>query len=121
MKRYTVLIAIFATAFFAVGIGWGMWTRKKQADELAKSTPLRVLCHENWISEEFLDRFSRDHNVRIQLFTFKRPSEFLRQMANADGNVDVICTSSLLVKSLVHNHWLKKINGEAIPNLRLLQ
>lgn len=120
MKRYLVLAGISGVAFFTIGIGWGIWSHNRQAEYLARSQPLRILCGEKWLSNEALENFSRRHNVRIQQWTYARPSEFLRQMANADGNVDVICTSSLLVKSLVHSHWLKKLDYQSLPNAKLL-
>src|SRR5665213_1432365 len=120
MKRYLVLVLISGAAFFGVGLGWGIWSKNKQAQDLAHSVPLRVLCAEKWLSNETLEKFSHKHNIRIQQWTYARPSEFLRQMANADGNVDVICASSLLVKSLVRSHWLKKSDFQALPNAKLL-
>jgi spermidine/putrescine-binding protein len=120
MRRYLVLVLILGAAFFGVGIGWGVWMKDKQAQQLAHSVPLRVLCAEKWLSNESLEKFSHRHNVRIQQWTYASPAEFLRQMANADGNVDVICASSFLVKSLVKSGWLKKMNFQDLPNAKLL-
>ena len=94
--------------------------KNKQAEALAHSVPLRVLCAEKWLNSETLEKFSHRHNVRIQQWTYATPGEFLRQMANADGNVDVICASSFLVKSLVKSGWLKKMNYQELPNAKLL-
>src|SRR5438105_3093878 len=106
-KRSVLLAAaLSAVFFFCVGLGWGFWSRKKQSDQFAQGTPLRMLCGENWISDSVLKRFSVQHNIRIQQWTYSHPSEFLRQMANADGNIDVICVSSMLIRSLVHSHWI---------------
>lgn len=120
MKRYLLLIAAMGLLCFGIGMAWGVWTHKKKVQDMARSQPLRVLCAEKWISNETLEKFSREHNVRVQLWTYSRPSEFLRQMANADGAVDVICTSSLLLKSLVRSHWLKKMDFQNLPNAHLL-
>lgn len=87
---------------------------------MSEATPLRVLCAENWISEEVLKKFSREHNVPVQLFTYARPSELLRQMANSDGKVDVICTSSLLLKGLIQSNWVRKISYEDISNRQMI-
>lgn len=97
-----------------------MWSERNQRKELLGKTPLRVLCAENWLSEEVLNEFSREHKIPIDLYTYSRPSEFLRQMANSDGRVDVICASSFLLKSLVQSHWLQKITFEDLPNLQLV-
>lgn len=118
MKRYFLISLTFAFLFFMGGLGWGVWLHKKRAAQLAQSTPLRILCGENWLSQEGLEKFSRDHDVRIEQFTYTHPSDFLRQMANADGKVDVVCTSSLLVKSLVHSHWLKKMDFLTLSNIK---
>lgn len=85
---------------------------------MAQAAPLRVLCAENWLSESTLHAFSREHNVPVQLWTYARPSEFLRQMANTDGKVDVICTSSLLIKSLIQSHWILKTDYSTVRNLQ---
>src|SRR5688500_16334932 len=97
-----------------------MWSAKSQRRALSEAAPLRVLCAENWISEAVLNQFSRDHNIPVQLYTYARPSEFLRQMANSDGKIDVICTSSLLLKSLIQSHWVMKSDLGDVPNLQLV-
>ncbi len=95
-----------------------MWSAKNQRQALAAANPLRVLCGEQWISEAVLQAFSREHNVPVQLYTYSRPSEFLRQLANSDGKVDVICTSSLLLKSLIQSHWVQKTDFSELTNLQ---
>jgi spermidine/putrescine transport system substrate-binding protein len=120
VKRFSILILSFAFAFFCVGLAWGIWSRQQKSQQLANATPLRVLCPEKWLSPKALENFSQRHNVRIQQWTFNTPSEFLRQMANADGKVDLLCTSSLLVRSLIHNHWLKKTDYSALANFRMI-
>lgn len=120
MKRYLTIASALGAVFFCAGIGFGFWNKKKQADVLAHSQPLRVLCAEDWLSNDTLERFSLKHNVRIQQFTYARPSEFLRQLANADGNVDVICANSMLVKSLIQSHWIQKSNFSNLRNSSLV-
>ena len=102
--------------FFVLGFAWGTWSVKHKRHMLSSATPLRVLCAENWISESVLEQFSREHNVPVQLYTYARPNELLRQMANADGRIDVVCTSSLLLKSLVQSHWIMKTSFDDLPN-----
>lgn len=41
-------------------------------------------------------------------------------MANADGKIDVICTSSLLLKSLIQSQWLRKTNFLEMENARFI-
>jgi len=120
VRSYLTLALPFVIGFFVVGLGWGMYSAKSQRRAMASAAPLRVLCAENWISEAVLQQFTRDHNVPIELYTYARPSEFLRQMANADGKVDVICTSSLLLKSLIQSHWLLKTDYSDLSNLQLV-
>ena len=120
MRRYFKIVAGFSAVFFAIGMGWGAWLHKRKVHDLAQSRPLRVLCAENWLSDATLEKFSQEHSVRIQQWTYSRPSEFLRQMANADGNVDVICTSSLLLQSLVNSHWVKKADFKSLSNSHLI-
>lgn len=120
MRNTLRLSAPFILGFFLAGLGWGVWQHKQQARKLAQATPLRVLCAENWLSESTLHAFSRTHNVPVQLWTYARPSEFLRQMANTDGNVDVVCTSSLLIKSLIQSHWVMKTDYSNVRNLQVV-
>ncbi|HMN68213.1 MAG TPA: hypothetical protein PKC28_06705, partial [Bdellovibrionales bacterium] len=110
----------FALAFFIAGLGWGAYSRQLQKAVLASRTPLRVLCADNWLSETRLKEFSKRHNVQIQLYTYTRPTEFLSQMANANGRIDVICTSSLILKSLVQNRWLAKQEFSDLANLQFV-
>lgn len=105
---------------FTLGVGWAIWQKKNQSQLMARNAPLRVLCAENWISTTALDKFSKSNNVRVQLYTYASPSEFLRQMANAEGKIDVICSSSLLLRSLVRARWLKKMNFQGLANAKLL-
>ena len=95
-----------------------LWHGYTPQHDLSQVVPLRVLCAENWLSEDRLKRFSERVRVPIQFFTYARPSEFLRQMANADGKVDVVCTSSWLLRSLVRSHWLKAMNYQDLSNAR---
>ncbi|NJL25567.1 MAG: hypothetical protein HC902_10605 [Calothrix sp. SM1_5_4] len=118
-SRLKVFIPL-ALVCFSIGVGWGVVNNRQQYKEMAQSTPLRVLCAENWLSDSVLDRFSRQHKVPIQLYTYARPSEFLRQMANSDGKIDVVCTSSLLLKSLVQNRWVRKADYLSLGNVKLL-
>ncbi len=67
-----------------------------------------------------LKEFSAARNVSVMQWTYSNPSEFLRQMANADGKIDVICTSSLLLKSLINSHWLKKTDFTALENTKYI-
>jgi spermidine/putrescine transport system permease protein len=114
LKRY----ALYAVAFFVIGIGFGVWSQKHNRQLLTEATPLRVLCQDNWISEAVLKKFSREHHVPIQFYTYSRPSELLRQMANSDGKIDVVCTSSMLLKSLVASHWIQKTNFDDVENIQ---
>ncbi len=118
MNKFTRFIAYSAAAFFTVGIGWGLWSQRARQIQMNQATPLRVLCAENWISEKALQAFSIEHNIPVQLWTYARPSEFLRQMANSDSKVDVLCTSSMLIKSLIQSHWIKKSELGDLPNLQ---
>lgn len=116
LKRYTP----FAVAFFVIGLGFGVWSQKHNRQLLAEATPLRVLCEENWISEAVLQKFSRENHVPVQFYTYSRPSELLQQMANSDGKIDVVCTSSMLLKSLVASHWIQKTDFESVENIHLV-
>lgn len=87
---------------------------------MAGAEPLRVLCADNWISDSVVKDFSRKHNIPVEVFTYTRPSEFLRQMANADGKIDVVCTSSLLLKSLIQSHWILKTDYASLPNMQTI-
>jgi spermidine/putrescine transport system substrate-binding protein len=99
-------------------MGWGLWRERWGTDTRPQAAPLRVLCAENWLSEPRLRQFSESTGIPIQLFTYARPGEFLRQMANADGKVDVVCTSSLLLRALVRSHWLRRSDFLSLGNSR---
>lgn len=120
MKRISLRWMALSLCCFALGVTWAVWRGKSRADQLARHLPLRVLCAEHWITAEALEKFSKAANVRIELFTYDNPSEFLRQMANTEGKIDVVCSSSLLLRSLVRTHWLKKMNFNNLPNAKLL-
>lgn len=99
-------------------MGFGVWSEHRTKVRIANTTPLRVLCEEKWLDEKSLEKIARKLATPIQLITYSSPSEFLRQMANSDGKIDVICTSSFLVRSLIHSRWLKKIDNPNLPNLK---
>lgn len=118
MKRYLRTVSIVTLGSFLVGMGFGVWREQQAKSRLARTIPLRVLCEESWLDEKSLEKIARKLSTPIQLITYARPSEFLRQMANTDGNIDVICTSSFLVRSLTHSRWLKKIDNLGLSNLK---
>lgn len=105
---------------FAAGLAWGFWSHKRQQRSISQNPPLRVLCAENWLPDAVLKEFSAKHKVSIQQFTYADPSEFLRQMANADGKIDLVCTSSLLLKSLVASQWIKKFDYGSLENSKYI-
>ncbi len=113
-------IIVASLVCFTTGIAWGFWSHTKQQRAISKNPPLRVLCAENWLPDAVLREFSAQHQIPIQQFTYANPSEFLRQMANADGKIDVICTSSLLLKSLVTSQWLKKHDYASLENSKFI-
>lgn len=104
--------------FFLAGVGWGVWSHRADLKRMARATPLRVLCGENWLSPSVLEEFSRKNHVPVQLWTYARPSELLRQMANTSGRIDVVCTSSMLLRSLVRNQWLMKQDYRDLRHLQ---
>ncbi|MBX3022292.1 MAG: hypothetical protein KF799_11520 [Bdellovibrionales bacterium] len=114
-----IIIAAIMACFFG-GVGFSLWRAKQHRLQMANALPLRILCADKWLSPEVIDRFAREHRVPVQLFTYGRPSEFLRQMANADGKVDVICSSSFLTRSLVRSRWLKKEDYAGVDNAKTL-
>ena len=116
MNPYLRTILIVTAISFTFGIGYGFWRAERSQTHLAEATAIRMLCPESWYSLESLEKISKKLSTPIQLFTYANPSEFVRQMANADSKVDVICTSSLLAKSLIQSHWLKKIDTSSLNN-----
>lgn len=120
MRKYVKQSLALTLAFFFFGFGYGLWDSKKEIKEMANATPLRVLCGEGWISDSLIQRFAIEHKTPIQHFTYARPGEMLRQLANADGKIDVICTSSLLLRGLVHSKWIRKIDSSKLSNKRHL-
>jgi spermidine/putrescine transport system substrate-binding protein len=111
---------ISVAVFFCLGLAYGAWSTSKARQKMAKTPPLRVLCADNWLDDKALQRFAKSHSTPIQLWTYSNPNEFLRQMANADGRIDVLCTSSTLVRSLVQSHWLRKGDYLELENARLI-
>ncbi len=120
MRRIYRHILWASLACFGLGAYWGFWSHNQRQLALAQTPPLRVLCAENWIPDSVLKEFSAARNVSVVQFTYANPSEFLRQMANADGKIDVICTSSLLLKSLINSHWIKKLDYTALENTKYI-
>jgi len=120
VRRILKYILWTSLACFALGIGWGFWWQNQKKISLAQNPPLRVLCAENWIPDSVLKEFSAKHNISVVQWTYSNPSEFLRQMANADGKVDVICTSSLLIKSLINSRWIKKLDFAGLDNAKFI-
>lgn len=105
---------------FIAGTSYGFWRAKRAQKNLAETASIRMLCPESWYSTDALERVSKKLSTPIQLFTYANPSEFVRQMANTDSNIDVICTSSFLLRSLIQSHWLKKIDVTQLKNIKQL-
>jgi spermidine/putrescine-binding protein len=120
MKSFIRIAGGLGLLAFACGVTWGVWQSRHKKEMFASATPLRVLCGGEWVSDEMIRRFSGQYGVPVQLYTYERPSDFLRQLANSDGKIDVICTSSLLLRGLVANKWVGKVDLAKIPNHRHL-
>lgn len=120
MKRIIKHILWASLGCFCLGLAFGFWSHTHKQKLFAQTPPLRVLCAENWIPDTVLRDFSKEHNISVVQFTYSNPSEFLRQMANADGKIDVICTSSLLLKSLINSRWVKKLDFATLENAKYI-
>lgn len=120
VKRIVRHIIWASVICFGLGLIFGFWFHGRKKMELAQRAPLRVLCAEGWIPDSVLKEFSAKHGISVMQWTYSNPSEFLRQMANADGKIDVVCTSSLLLRSLVGSHWLKKMNYAGLKNSQFI-
>ncbi len=109
LKKWILGAAIAAP--FLVGTGWGFWSRRQETKlGLPAQSQLTVLCPSNWFSNALLDKFAIDHSLKVRLWTYDNANEFLRQMASANGHVDVICTSSLIIRDLVKNNWIAEVD-----------
>lgn len=120
MNRNLRLSIILIASSFAIGVSYGVWQTHQKKKLLARTAPLRVLCNEKWLDNASLEKISEKLGFPIQLFTYSRPIELVRQMANTDGKIDVICVSSFLSNSLIQSHWLKQIDLNKIPNAKLI-
>lgn len=120
MNKYIKQSLAVIVAFFFCGFGYGLWNTKKQNTDMARATPLRILCGDGWISDSLIRQFALENKTPVQLFTYARPNELLRQLANSDGRIDVICTSSLLLRGLIQSKWIRKMDYQSLPNRQLL-
>ena len=120
VKRIYRNVLWASLACFGIGAYWGFWSHNQRQAALAQTPPLRVLCAENWIPDSVLKTFSAKRNISVVQWTYANPNEFLRQMANSDGKIDVICTSSLLLKSLISSHWIKKMDYTTLENSKYI-
>lgn len=77
---------------------------------------LKILCDEAWIPQDLLEEYAERTGLSFQFFTYARPSEFVRQIANAGANFDVICFHSSVAQSLIKGGVLKKINPRDLSN-----
>ncbi|MGE4130076.1 MAG: hypothetical protein AB7F86_00475 [Bdellovibrionales bacterium] len=118
MNKRLLIWGGITLGFFALGLSWGFWSREKEITSLSNGRPLRILCEEGWLNEDLLNRFAQKYKVRVLHWTYSNPNEFLRQMANSNGKIDVICTNSVLLQSLVSSKWIRKWDYASLPNSR---
>ncbi len=118
MKRFIRVVLAFAAVSFISGFAFGIWRERVAQFEISDKSPLRMLCSEKWIDPEDLSVISQRIGTPIQLYTYARPSELLRQMATSDGNVDVVCASSFVVRGLTQSRWLKKIDPKTLSHFK---
>ena len=120
MRDLKKLLPFVAIIFFALGVGSRLWWGEHVRQRMAYATPLRLLCAEGWLSSERLEAFSAKHHVPIQHFTYANPTEMLRQLANSDGKIDVVCSPSSLIRSLARNQWIRKYPYREMSQARAL-
>ena len=108
-RRFQAPFIVVALLLGATLILW--WPRLRPPPP----TALRILCPENWLSAARLEDFANRRHAKLNLFTYSTPGEFVRQMANADGRLDVVCAPSFAVRALIKNQWLKRLDYLSLP------
>lgn len=94
-----------ALLFFALGLGWGVWSNHVSA---AARGELIVLCPKSWLPPETTEQISRRIKARVVQLDFDSWSEFVRLAANTQGKADVICFHSFIARDLIQGQFLDK-------------
>lgn len=115
MSRIIRITLWAAVVTFFLGVGGALlWPRVKE--NFLASRTLKILCDESWLPQSLLEEYAAKSGLRFQFYSFNKPSEFVRQIANAGTQFDVICFHSSLAKSLIQTNVLKKINPRHLRN-----
>lgn len=115
MKRFFTLTLISAGIAFGLGLLWAQRSFHILKHFRGPIT-LKVLCDENYLPQELLETYSKRSGVTFQFWTYNKPSEFVRQVANAGPDIDVMCFPSFLTKSLIDTQVLREMNPQELEN-----
>ncbi|NCN41987.1 hypothetical protein GW916_12150 [bacterium] len=112
MKLYQKTLFGSAIVFFGIGLMWGL--NKKSHSAIGDDQTLSMLCKEEWVPKEALDRIQTELGIRIERDSFLNWSQYLANLANSQGRYDLICTHSFLAKDLAESNWLDRFDYKSL-------
>jgi spermidine/putrescine transport system substrate-binding protein len=115
VKKFLVISFSCALIAFCIGLSWAH-LGSKVGRVFSHGKTLKILCDETWLPQALLEEYAARSGLSFQYYTYNRPSEFVRQIANAGASFDVICFHSSVAKSLIQAGVLKKINPRDLSN-----
>jgi spermidine/putrescine transport system substrate-binding protein len=108
-----------ALLFFALGVSWGVLSaRGLPFTSKGQKTPLTVICPKAWLPPAVAEEISHNLKTKIVQLDFQSWSEFVRLIANTQGEADVICFHSFLAKDLIQSKFLERAQFQSLDSFR---
>ena len=110
------VLGLCAVGFFAFGTLWGFYGAPLRLS--GNGTTLTLVCKEDWLSKETVQRVERRLGVKIEKTSFNSWAEYLGLLANSQGHFDLVCTHSFLAKDLLSSQWIDKFDYKSLEAYR---
>ena len=81
-----------------------------------KKPTLYVYNWGDYIDESVLDRFEEEYNVRVVYDTFSTNEDMYVKVKSGGSKYDVLFPSDYMIKRMIDEDLLQKINLENVPN-----
>lgn len=119
MKRYLskllVLAVTLSTAAFA-----GCGTAGSTAENPGEKVTLKVYNWGDYIGEDVIDKFEKKFNIKVVYDTFADNEVMHTKLKSGGADYDVAIPSDYMIKRMVDEGMVKKLDFANIPNYRYI-
>lgn len=118
-KKITSMLALGLAAAMAVGItGCGINTSGGSSSG-ADADSLNIFVWTEYIPDSVIQNFEKETGIKVNVTTFSSNEDMLAKVkAEAEGTYDIVQPSDYMVKQMISQNMLEKLDKDKLTNLK---